>query len=170
MDKVLNLFTTFFKAVGDKAHAAVKTLNDWNGVEKLKEAINDTSEAVNNATEVAKNNGTKLDAINANVTAINTKATVTTAVVTTAGSWYIGSSIINWVWPSEEQKALKEKALHDKAVLKVFTTLNECLTDNKAKPKDNDGMPYICETSMNEYSRLAGFEALNRVKTAYTTK
>ena len=114
--------------------------------QKIAEAINKNSEAIKNATETIKNNGEKFDTFGAE----------TATAAATGTSWYIGSSIKNWIWPSKKEK-----------IQRAFEALNKCLINNKEKAKDKDGMPYLCEDVMKQYAEVAGFAALNEVKTAY---
>lgn len=69
------------------------------------------------------------------------------------------SNTISSFWTSDEQKYKN-----------AFKALNECLTDHKNKAKDDEGMPLACEEVIDEYTRIAGFEALNQIKSAYVKK
>lgn len=113
--------------------------------------------------EQLTNNGETLRNIQTGVAITATGATAAGA----AGSWYIGSSFINWWWPSAEQKALKEKALNDQKILKALMALNKCLIDSKEKEKNKEGIPYLCEPTLEEYTNIAGFVAAKEIKLAY---
>lgn len=117
--------------------------------QKIAEAINKNSEAIRNATEANKN-------IDESVRTIKNVVVVAGTAVTVKSSFDIASYIRSWFWLSKEEK-----------IQKALEALNKCLINNKEKAKDKDGMPDLCENVMKQYTEVAGFAALNEVKTAY---
>lgn len=81
------------------------------------------------------------------------------------GAW---AYIKSWLEPSVEQKLFEAQAAHKLRIMDAQQTLYACLSDNKEKEKNEQGMPLACEEAMNDFAAAAGFGALNKIKAAYT--
>lgn len=73
-------------------------------------------------------------------------------------------------WPSDLQLFCSKRASYERELLEAKMTLNACLVDNKNKEKDSEGMPVECKEAMERFEKIAGSEALNKVKEAYNKK
>lgn len=161
VDEVVNRHMPDIKKIADTLSTS--------GPEISKVALSDASKELSKGlVEASSKFGSEAAAILAPSLEIAAKAAgVGVAVYTTYKVVGTVNDIYNYCNPDQEKQARIDAAAEAVDILKAKRAFRTCLMGNPRTPRNDEGLPTICESFSNTYRLVAGQDALDEMTTNF---